>query len=88
MGPFGYIAASCYLVNIKSKTVNGHLENLAEQAQLYFEKLTYLQNIMLSVELSDRLKDGKRENEISIIISALLNSKSKGADTRIVKEKA
>ncbi|NFO35025.1 hypothetical protein FDB37_15775 [Clostridium botulinum] len=56
----------------------------SKQAQLYFEKLSYLQHVMLSVELSDRLKDEKREDEISIIISALLNNKLKDTDKKIV----
>ncbi|WP_346930262.1 hypothetical protein [Clostridium sp.] len=44
----------------------------SKQAQLFFDKLSYLQYIMLAIELSERLEDNKREEEISLIISSLI----------------
>lgn len=46
-----------------------------KQIQLFFEKLSYLQHIMLAVELSERLNDTKREDEMAIIISSLIEKK-------------
>lgn len=46
-----------------------------KQIQLFFEKLSYLQHIMLAVELSERLNDDKKEEEIAIIISSLIEKK-------------
>lgn len=46
-----------------------------KQIQLFFEKLSYLQHIMLAVELSDKLSDSRKESEVSTIISSLISKK-------------
>lgn len=43
----------------------------SNQAQLFFDKLSYLQHVMLAVELSERLNESNKEDKISLIISAL-----------------
>lgn len=45
------------------------------QIQLFFEKLSYLQHIMLAVELTERLNNDKKEEEIGEIISSLIVKK-------------
>ena len=48
----------------------------SKQAQSFVDKLSYLQHIMLAVELSEKLKDDKREEEIALIISALIKKET------------
>ncbi|AWK51067.1 hypothetical protein DIC82_08590 [Clostridium beijerinckii] len=48
-----------------------------KQIQLFFDKLSYLQHIMLSVELAERLDDSKKQEQISVIISSLIENKTK-----------
>lgn len=48
----------------------------SKQAQAFVDKLSYLQHIMLAVELSEKLKDDKKEEEIALIISALIKKET------------
>jgi len=45
-----------------------------KQIQVFFNKLSYLQHIMLAVELAEKVNADKREEQISIIISSLIKS--------------
>lgn len=45
------------------------------QIQLFFEKLSYLQHIMLAVELTERLNNDRKEEQIGEIISSLIVKK-------------
>lgn len=47
-----------------------------KQIQIFFEKLSYLQHIMLAVELAERLSDEKRADQITEIISSLIENKN------------
>lgn len=40
----------------------------------FLERLTYLQKVMLAVELVDRISEGKKEEQLSNIISSLMKS--------------
>lgn len=42
----------------------------------FLERLTYLQKVMLAIELVDRISEGKKEDQLSIIISSLMKSES------------
>lgn len=46
-----------------------------KQIKLFFEKLSKLQNIMLAVELANKLNDNKKEKQIAKIISSLIEFK-------------
>lgn len=48
----------------------------ANQIQLFFEKLSHLQHIMLAVELTERLTDNKKAEQISAIITSLVDTKN------------
>lgn len=43
-----------------------------KQIQLFFEKLSYLQHTMLAIELTERLNEEKRDEQIAVIISSLI----------------
>jgi hypothetical protein len=55
----------------------------SKQIQLFFEKLSYLQHIMLAVELAERLSDEKKADQISVIISSLIESNK----TKVTEQK-
>mgnify|MGYP002512411529 FL=1 len=40
----------------------------------FLERLTYLQKVMLAIELVDRISEGKKEEQLSNIISSLMKS--------------
>lgn len=40
----------------------------------FLERLTYLQKVMLAIELVDRISEGKKEEQLSIIITNLMKS--------------
>lgn len=44
------------------------------QIELFFEKLSNLQNIMLAIELTERLNNNRKEEEIGSIISSLISN--------------
>lgn len=45
-----------------------------KQIQIFFEKLSYLQHVMLAVELAERLSDDKKGDQITAIISSLIEN--------------
>lgn len=46
-----------------------------KQIQLFFDKLSYLQHTMLAIELTERLNEEKKEEQIAVIISSLIEKK-------------
>jgi uncharacterized membrane protein (DUF106 family) len=46
----------------------------SKQIQMFFDKLSYLQHIMLAVELTERLDDEKKSEQVSKIISSLIQN--------------
>lgn len=46
----------------------------SKQIQIFFDKLSYLQHIMLAVELTERLNDEKKSEQVSVIISSLIEN--------------
>ena len=42
----------------------------------FLERLTYLQKVMLAIELVDRISEGKKEEQLSNIISSLMKSEN------------
>lgn len=43
----------------------------------FLERLTYLQKVMLAIELVDRISEGKKEEQLSNIISSLMKSEER-----------
>lgn len=43
-----------------------------KQIQLFFDKLTYLQHVMLAIELAEKLPDNSKTEQISSIITSLI----------------
>lgn len=45
-----------------------------KQIEIFFNKLTYIQNVMLSIDLAEKLDTDNKNKQISLIIESLINS--------------